>query len=243
MLCLALTIFLVTGCTHQTATSTAPAPQRQRGPLMAAPMRVLPAQQGSVNGQDVDIHRLQGMYAGYFIPDDQGGLVWVGSGDLLRLPDLSLEDVREFTLKINGLADQLLSGFGGSPKDKTTGTVVMVSPFVPLDPSVPPSSLGRFITVQLQNECAKRGFLALEKSSLEPGGVQGVLPSHRIVGTYHRDASTLTLSGQVVRTRTGTILAGGKETMGLTPFIRSLLAAGPSRLSPTPIPIRSPLAP
>ena len=240
-----LTLLFAVGCAQmETNTGKQLKQPRHNAPLFAAPITTWPANEATINGRNVSVAPLEGMYAGFFIPDGRGGQILVGSDDLLRMPPASLEDAREFDLKIQELGDQLFSVLGsGQQTDLPTSTIVKVDPFTSLEPTSRQSAMGTYIAMQLKAQCARNGIAALERSGGSPGENPAYFNTHRVVGTYHFDAATLTLTARLINQSTGTVLAGGTEVMTATPFVRRLLADNRSRFAQIDIPIREPLAP
>lgn len=222
-----------------------------------APLKIFPGQVGSVNGQDLFVQKLQGMYAGYYVPDGRGRMVWVGSEDLLTMPDPALENTREFILQIHELGDQLLAHVQPQGSEGVQSDLVAIpTSFVNVNDFTSTSSLGRYICEQMFYECNQRSIPTLEYRMAPIPVLRNqsgeyalsrddntALPvsaaTHILTGTYYSGEETVIINARLIEQTTGRIISTAIQALRTTPFLQALLAdASQQPLTSVDIPIR-----
>ena len=242
-----------------------PAGQAQSTPLEpsystqfdpGAPLKIFQGNLQNVNGQSISVQKLQGMYAGYYLPDGRGRMVWVGSEDLLSMPDPALENTREFILQIHELGDQLLAHI--QPQEHEGGQsdlVAIPTSFVNVNDFTSTSSLGRYICEQMFYECNQRGIPTLEYR-MTPSPIlrnqsgeyalsrddKTALPvsaaTHILTGTYYSGKETVILNARLIEQATGRIISTAIQALPATPFLQTLLADASQPFTTVDVPIR-----
>ncbi len=198
------------------------------------------AVESTVDGEYSYTYPVTQMNTGMFLPDGQGGYVWLGSNEPMPMPRASHEAARELKLKIRELADQL---FTIRPNTDLEGVLALPVSFVHQDNFQVTSSFGRYIAEQMYYELNQRGFpvreyrLGLELATREGQGEfllsrrgASMLTAQQeatvaLVGTYYYDQNNIFINARLVEMNTGLVLRTGLAVMQQNPVVRRMIAA------------------
>ena len=206
-------------------------------------MRTGEAVESFVDGEAVPTYPMTQMESGFFVPNGQGGYVWVG--EPMDMPRPSNEAAVELKLKVRELADQL---FSTRSNDDLRGLIALPVSFVSQDDFQKSSSFGRYIAEQMYYELNQRGFpvreyrLGLELATREggPADTGEFLLSRRtgsmiaaqqeatvaLVGTYYFDRGNVFVNARLIDISTGMVMRTGLVLVQQNPVIRRMLASG-----------------
>lgn len=208
-----------------------------------------PHQHSMVNGVPVPMQPVQDIHTGMYLPDGQGGYLWVGEKNAIPTPNPNNEAAIEVRLKVKELADQLLgSGMG-------LGLVVMPSSFVHQDRYDVSSSFGRYVAEQMIHEFTSRGVRVREyhlQKAIDMRPAQGDFAMSRrgpdvsvasrnvavLTGTYYWDKENVFVNARLVRGGDGDVLATGSLVFAQTLVSKKMLATTGRMLGETYVGVR-----
>ena len=206
-------------------------------------------QQTMVNGVAVPMQPVKDIHTGMYLPDGQGGYLWVGKPNVIPPPNPNNEAAIEIRLKVKELADQLLGG------GLVFGVVVMPSSFVHQDRYDVSSSFGRYAAEQLIHEFTRRGVRVREyhlQKGIDMRPAQGDFAMSRrgpnasvanrhvavLTGTYYWDKENVFVNARLVRGGDGEVLATGSLVFAQTLVSKKMLATTGMMLGETYVGVR-----
>lgn len=190
----------------------------------------------NVNGNNVDVNVAEKMYTGYFVPDGNGGVIFM-PGKTMKAPNVRFIEAREIKLKVRELADQLTANL---PESVKCGTFLPVT-FVSQDNFDSTSSFGRYIAEQLYFEFNQRGMKVQEyrlasKITMTEGFGETALTRKQqpksirsandilAVGTYFSTRDAVMLNARLVRGSDKMVLSSANMVFKQTRLSRQMLA-------------------
>lgn len=193
----------------------------------------------NVNGKRSDIYGDARLHAGTFVPDGQGGYVWLGSERSIAAPSEEHAAARELRLKVREMAAQLfeqgLDGLGGG--------VAMPASFVSQDDFEQSSAFGRYLAEQLFYELNQLGvpvreyrtmprvmsrpedgdfILTRRMDQMAPIATGGLALS----GTYYFDKHNVFVNARLFRPLDGMVLRTANLVFPQTPVSMAMLKRG-----------------
>lgn len=192
-----------------------------------------------VDGELVPTAPATDMQSGFFVPDGQGGYVWVGT--TMDMPRPEHEAAREIKLKVRELADQLLATRSNADLQ---GLIALPVSFVHQDDFQVTSSFGRYIAEQMYYEFNQRGFPVMEyrlglELTTRPGQGEFLLSRRAgsmltaqqeaavaLVGTYYVDQGNVFVNARLVEITSGMVLRTGLVLLQQNPVLRRMVRGG-----------------
>ncbi len=210
-----------------------------------------PAQSTLVNGKHAPVQPMKDVHTGMYLPDGQGGYIWVGAENPIPPPNPNNEAAIEIRLKAQELAEQLLCATGHC----LDGLVMMPTSLVHQDRFDLSSSFGRYMAEQLIHEFRKRGVRVREYrmqhvidsvpgrgdfAISRRGPNTPVVGQHAMVltGTYYFDRENVFVNARLVRGDDGEVLRTGSLVFAQTMVSKKMLATVGNILRETYIGVR-----